>query len=177
MKRGAAVFTAIAIILCSAAILLFSGGQNKSAYLRIHIRAESNSESDQKVKYAVKEALVSFLTPIVAECETVGEAKAVIENNLADIERVADGVLYKNGFLYKSKAKINNEKFPTRTYGEFTLESGYYDALIVELGSGKGDNWWCVVYPPLCFTGSDAGYTYRSKILEIIDGFKKGGVK
>ena len=60
-----------------------------------------------------------------------------------------------------------------KRYGDFTLEQGFYDALIIELGSGKGDNWWCVVYPPLCFTGKGANYVYKSKILEIIKRFSE----
>ena len=65
-----------------------------------------------------------------------------------------------------------NEKFPTRVYGEFTLESGYYDAVIVELGEAKGDNWWCVVYPTLCFTGGE-NVKYSSLILKVIEEFKQ----
>lgn len=76
-------------------------------------------------------------------------------------------------FSYRSKASVREEEFPTRVYEDLTLDAGYYDALILELGSGKGDNWWCVVYPPLCFTGGECGYVYKSKILEIIESFKK----
>ena len=75
------------------------------------------------------------------------------------------------GFNYHSKVAVRNELFPTRVYGDFTLEEGFYDALIVELGEAKGDNWWCVVYPPLCFTGTE-NIKYKSKILEIINSFK-----
>ena len=80
-------------------------------------------------------------------------------------------------FTVGSEALIRNEKFPTRVYGELTLDCGYYDALIINLGSGKGDNWWCVVYPPLCFTGEGQNYVYKSKIHEIIKRFyeKQGG--
>ena len=74
-------------------------------------------------------------------------------------------------YVYKSRAVLREELFPTRTYDNLTLESGFYDALIVELGEGKGDNWWCVVYPPLCFVESGHGYVYKSKIVEIIKNF------
>ena len=63
------------------------------------------------------------------------------------------------------------EEFPTRVYGGLTLENGFYDALIIELGSGKGDNWWCVVYPPLCFSGEGTNYVYKSKLKQIINDF------
>ena len=74
-------------------------------------------------------------------------------------------------FNYSAKASVKKEKFPTRVYQGVQLESGIYDALIIELGSGKGDNWWCVVYPPLCFTGENVKYSYKSKILQIIRSF------
>lgn len=140
-------------------------------YLRIHIRADSNEREAQTVKYKVKDAVVAYLTPYISECDTKSKAENMIESRLSEIEAVADNVLCEQGFAYKSRAKINNEKFPTRNYGDYTLEEGYYDALILELGSGAGDNWWCVVYPPLCFTDTGAHYVYRSKILEIVRKF------
>ena len=107
----------------------------------------------------------------LAECDTKKKAERLVLDRLDGIEEVADGVLKVNGFTYKSSAKIKNEQFPTRNWGSVCLETGYYDALILELGSGKGDNWWCVVYPPLCFTGESVKYEYRSKIKDIIDEF------
>ena len=140
-------------------------------YLRIHIRANSNSEIDQGVKYKVKDAIVEFLSPYLTQIKSKEQAEKVIKELNGEIEKKADEILKQNGFTYKSNAQVRNEKFPTRVYNELTLKSGYYDALIVELGSGKGDNWWCVVYPPLCFTGASVKYEYRSKIVEIIREF------
>ena len=88
-----------------------------------------------------------------------------------NIEEVAREELIKQGFDYGAKANVKTENFPTRIYGQLQLQAGYYDALIVNLGSGEGDNWWCVVYPPLCFTGEGQSYVYKSKIKEIIDQF------
>ena len=85
------------------------------------------------------------------------------------INQLIAGLLIKNGFNYGCKIAVKGENFPTRVYEGLTLSAGYYDALIIELGSGQGDNWWCVVYPPLCFTGSD-DITYRSKIWDLIKG-------
>ena len=145
-------------------------------YLRIHIRANSNSDVDQSVKYIIKEKIVAYLTPYLADCKTKKDAVSLLTEKEKEIEGVADGVLSAHGFSYFSNAEIKNEKFPTRTYNALTLESGYYDALIVNLGDGAGDNWWCVVYPPLCFVGNGETLTYKSKLLEIIDDFfkKKG---
>ena len=90
---------------------------------------------------------------------------------LGEIERVAARVLRENGFSYGARASLRREQFPTRVYADATLEAGEYDALILELGSGKGDNWWCVVYPPLCFTSGNGNVVYKSKIAEIIKRF------
>lgn len=143
-------------------------------YLRVHIRANSNSSEDQTVKYIVKDAVVEALIPLLSEAETKEEAELVLKENLAYIEKIADEVLREKGFNYESKAYISNEYFPTRTYDDLTLDSGYYDALILSLGTGDGNNWWCVVYPAFCFTNTknSANYVYISKIWEIINSAK-----
>ena len=147
--------------------------QTNKEYLRIHIRANSNDQIDQDIKYRVKDRVVQYLTPYIAECDTKLKAERLLSDRLEEIEAVADNVLRQAGFSYTAKAKVNLEEFPTRVYGTLELKSGVYQALIIELGSGDGDNWWCVVYPPLCFTGEGTGVVYRSKILSIISDFFK----
>lgn len=121
----------------------------------------------------VRDAVVDYLTPFVAEAETKEEAMSLMNGQLSRIAQVADGVLRAHGFAYGARAELKDEEFPTRVYGEYTLEAGIYQALIVYLGSGTGDNWWCVVYPPLCFAGQPGeNIVYKSKIKEIIDGWK-----
>ena len=141
--------------------------------MRIHIRANSNDAIDQAVKYEIKDAIVRYLTPYIAQCKTKASAEQMLTERLSGVTAVADQLLHTNGFDYCSTASIKREEFPTRIYGELELEKGFYDALIVELGDGAGDNWWCVIYPPLCFTGEGVNYVYKSKIKEIIDDFFK----
>ena len=171
LKKACITFLIIAIIVLSGIGLLSYQGGQKTEYLRIHIRANSNLSVDQQVKYLVKDKVVDFLTPYIAECNTKQKAKAMLKNNLESIEKVAKSVLMANGFTYSVKASIKTENFPTRYYQDLCLESGFYDALILELGKAQGDNWWCVVYPPLCFTGEGQNYKYKSKILDIIFDF------
>lgn len=172
MKKACISFLIVAIIILSGIGLLSFQTQTQTEYVRIHIRANSNSQVDQAVKYAVKDAVVEYLTPFIAECDTKSKAENLLKDRLNQIERVANSVLSENGFDYTSKASVKNEKFPTRIYQGVQLDGGFYDALIIELGSGKGDNWWCVVYPPLCFTAETGiGYVYRSKILDVINDF------
>ncbi|MBQ6922816.1 MAG: stage II sporulation protein R [Clostridia bacterium] len=166
-------FTVFLIIVLTVAGITVKTENETREYLRIHIRADSNDPQAQAVKYRVKDAVVEFLTPLIAECDTREKAEKMLGDNLADIEKAANETLSRYGFDYTAKASVRTEEFPTRSYGEFVLEKGFYRALILELGSGKGDNWWCVVYPPLCFTDCGGrGYVYRSKILEIINKFK-----
>lgn len=141
-------------------------------YLRIHVRANSNGREDQDVKYKVKDEVVKFVTPYAAKCTDKQTAEKVIGGILEEIEEVCDRTLRKYGFDYASKASLRKEEFPTRVYGDLTLEKGIYDALIIELGTGTGDNWWCVIYPPLCFTSATADVEYRSAIMDIINKFR-----
>ncbi len=141
--------------------------------LRMHIRAHSNDESAQAVKYLVRDEVVDYLTPLVAQYQTKTDAVAGVEAHLADIEQTATAVLCRNGFSYTATASIRQESFPTRVYQHYTLPAGEYTALIIELGEGKGDNWWCVVYPPLCFAApSGENVVYKSKIAEIIQAWR-----
>jgi stage II sporulation protein R len=153
--------------------LIIPTSQTNVEYLRIHIRADSNTQQAQSVKLLVRDKVVEYLTPIIAELDTKQKAQNRLTAELPNIEKVANTVLVQNGFDYTCSARINREQFPTRVYGDLTLEQGFYDALILELGSGKGDNWWCVVYPPLCFIGDGVVYKYKSKIYEIINDFLK----
>ena len=180
MKKVFKCLAVVGIILfgvfgfCSCSLL--NTGQEKQSYLRIHIRANSNLEKDQTIKYLVKDKVVEYITPIVAGSKTKNDLKSKLINSKKNIEKYVCGVLEREGFSYGCSMKINNEFFPARNYGELTLEADYYDALILNLGSGVGDNWWCVVYPPLCFVNQNNSNSvvYKSKLVEIIKKFIGG---
>ena len=172
MKRSAVIiFLLVSVLVTIFAFRPSDMGASESAYLRVHIRADSNAAEAQAVKYQVRDAVVGFLTPTVASSETKAEAMKNIAEKLPAIEAVAEDVLRANGFSYGARATLRREQFPTRVYENVTLEAGVYDALILELGAGKGDNWWCVVYPPLCFSSGGGNIVYKSKIAEIIKKF------
>lgn len=170
MKYFIGALGVISIIIVFICCPFSANAQEEVQYLRIHIRANSNSLQDQNVKYKVKDEVVETLIPYLSQVESFEEAKEFIEGNFDLIEGVADKVLKREGFEYTSSAKITKEYFPTRTYDDFTLVEGDYDALILNLGSGEGDNWWCVVFPAFCFTSSTKSgqYEYISAIWEII---------
>ncbi len=173
MKKAAVIAILCAAIAGMVWAFSSTGVENAEAqeYLRVHIRANSNGEADQAVKYLVRDDVVRYLTPVVASCETKAQAMDMVGRELPAIERVAEHVLQENGYGYGARASLKREEFPTRVYEEATLQAGVYDALILELGTGEGDNWWCVVYPPLCFTGGNGSVVYKSKIAEIIRTF------
>lgn len=141
--------------------------------LRFHVRAQSNSEVDQAVKLKVRDKVLSYLDGELADVDSFEKAKKEIEKRKPEIKKIADEVLKENGFDYTATVRVGNEYFPTRMYGETVVESGYYDAVIIELGSGEGDNWWCVLYPPLCYVEAQAegAFKYKSKLKELIEKY------
>ncbi|MBQ6884065.1 MAG: stage II sporulation protein R [Clostridia bacterium] len=162
MKKLCISFLLGIIILLMA--LLASCSACKTEYLRIHVRANSNRACDQEIKYQIKDIVVEHLTPYVKKATSKAQAMAAINEQIPAVNRLIDGFLAKNGYKYSAKVELKQEFFPTRVYDDLTLNSGVYDALIITLGEGVGDNWWCVVYPPLCFSGEKV--EYRSVVLE-----------
>lgn len=162
-------------IMCLAAVVciifyipfIFSACIDNNTYdgelLRLHIRANSNSTADQSVKLKVRDAVNAYIEVNIKKT-TFEEAYAEIGKNLDALSGIATNVLSRNGFAYGARAKLVNEYFPSRMYKDVVVPEGFYDALIIELGEAAGDNWWCVVYPPLCY-GED--FEYKSFFAEL----------
>ncbi len=163
----------IILILLFTSVIILGGCANNSKengkLLRIHIRADSDSYVDQNVKMSVKDEVVAYLDGKLKYETDFLQAIRTVNDSVQTIKAIADDVLAKGGFDYRATVKVAREYFPTRCYEDIVVESGIYDALIIELGSGSGDNWWCVIYPPLCFVGreGEGEITYKSKIAEI----------
>lgn len=171
MNKQRLIVIVISIVLFSLC-LIPSSTPEPEQFLRIHIRANSNTTSDQNIKLIVKDAVVVYLSGIVENIETKEEAKRTVASLLDDITVLSNDVLSSRGFSYTAKARLASERFPEKNYDGLVLSEGDYDALIIELGEGAGDNWWCVIYPPLCFVyGEDNGtdkIQYRSAILDFL---------
>lgn len=169
------ILVCVMILFC-----LFCGAgcsEKSNSVVRIHIRANSNSEEDQSIKLSVRDSIIEYITPLLSTCNNSSEVKDILGENLDSIENVANEVLISNGFDYSVNARICNEYFPSREYSGDVYPADFYDALILELGTGKGDNWWCVAYPPLCFVGEDvegSAVRYKSKLIEMINEFFGG---
>ena len=173
MKRYILIFLMLIVFAVSATLLLISCNKapERAEYIRIHVRANSDKKDDQTVKLAVRDAIVQYLAPLSAGVESKAQMWKLLKSKQEEIKKTADDTLLSCGYGYESRVTLGKETFPTRTYGDLTLKEGEYDALIVELGSGKGKNWWCVAYPPLCFiaaeeTGKEE-VEYRSWIAEL----------
>ena len=119
--------------------------------IRFHVVANSDSEADQAVKLQIRDAVVEYLQPVLAQLPSAEEAKAWLEEHLPEVKAVADRILAENGFSETATVMVQKEAFDTRQYDTFTMPAGVYDALRIIVGEGRGQNWWCVVFPQLCF--------------------------
>lgn len=126
-------------------------GSPYTGIMRFHVRANSDTAGDQALKMAVKEDVVTMLKPLLSDCKDVKESKNVIVSNMDEIYKTAVNTVVEQGYDYEIKVYVTEEQFPAKTYGDLTFPEGRYQALRVDIGAAKGQNWWCVMFPPLCF--------------------------
>ncbi len=153
-------------IICTALALLISIGatgiltqakvtevQKKMAdeVFRFHVLANSDSKKDQELKMKVKEAVIGYMKEQLPESESVEMTRVWAKTHLREIEDLAEETLRKEGCKDEVRAEVTNCYFPEKTYGDITFPKGRYNALRIEIGEAKGHNWWCVLYPNLCF--------------------------
>lgn len=129
----------------------------KESVFRLHVIANSNSKEDQNLKYIVRDNIIKYMKIICNNCSSKDETIAIISNHLNDFTQIANQTIKENGFSYTANVSLGNFEFPTKTYGDISLPSGYYDALKIQLGNADGKNWWCVLYPSLCFVDVTSG--------------------
>lgn len=128
-----------------------------NSVFRLHVIANSDSEEDQNLKYIVRDNLINYMND---RCKNFSSKDEVIEyakKHLAEIQEIAEGTVKENGFNYPITVEIGNFEFPTKKYGDISFPSGSYDALRVKIGNSSGKNWWCVMFPPLCFVDTTTG--------------------
>lgn len=122
--------------------------------LRFHILANSDSDKDQKVKEKVRDAIGNYLAPQLEEARDLSDTKNIVTRHMDEIVTVAEETLEKEGYSYGASARLATVDFPVKTYGSYTFPAGEYEALEITLGEGNGHNWWCVLYPNMCFQGT-----------------------
>lgn len=119
--------------------------------LRFHILANSDSGKDQQVKLEVRSLILDYMQEHLKNDAGKEETMQYLADNKTEVEQIADRYLKQKGFGYQASLELTNCYFPARSYGDMVFPCGYYDAARITLGSGKGHNWWCVLYPRLCF--------------------------
>lgn len=162
-KAGWVFILAATIMLVIAGCRLYSDSEERqlqkgiaSNIIRFHVRAESDSKEDQWLKLQVKEAVLAYISPVLSKSQSVDESRQLLYNESENIRNVAAATLRSLGDESDVNVYFENCYFPMKTYGDMTFPPGEYEAFRVDIGEAQGKNWWCVLYPPLCFV--DAVY-------------------
>lgn len=145
----------IFLALFCIANLEFSEQIDKDSLIRIHVLANSDSPADQQLKLQVKDDIVRYLQPQLAQSRSIDQSRQIIQNNLPQIKQTAEQKLKELHSDYNVTLQYGHFDFPVKYYGSFSLPAGNYEALRILIGEGQGRNWWCVLFPPMCFTDSN----------------------
>lgn len=128
-----------------------------SKIIRFHVIANSDSKDDQALKLKVRDSVLEYMQPKLKKSKSIDESRKIIRKNNDEIIAIANRVIKENGYSYSVRSTLSNENFPIKTYGNITLPQGKYEAYRIIIGSGKGQNWWCVMFPPVCFVDITKG--------------------
>lgn len=154
------VVTAIIPIVCLALVISYSSSMTGSLadkVIRFHVVANSDSTQDQLLKQQVKDEIIAYMEPLLKESSDIEETKYIIEESLPLIQEIAEEVIADWGKAYSVYVGLDEASFPTKSYGDVVLPAGEYEACRVIIGEGKGENWWCVMFPPLCYLDASTG--------------------
>ena len=156
----------ISVILILFLLLGYSVNVNSELsqnIVRLHVIANSDSEEDQALKLKVRDAILQYGNNSFT-------VKSDVENRLDEYKKIAEKVIIENGFNYSVEAEYGNFRFPTKHYNNISLPAGYYDAVRIRIGDGAGQNWWCVMFPPLCFVDGTTTDAYaEEKLKSVLD--------
>ena len=149
-----ALMVGLAIFLGSGVLALRTQDELADKVVRLHVLANSDSEEDQALKLKVRDVVLERATAILEQSADRREAESRLRGELLELERIAAEEIAAEGYNYPVTVELENTDFPTKEYDGFTLPAGEYLALRVIIGEGQGQNWWCVVVPPLCTAAS-----------------------
>jgi len=128
-----------------------------NSIIRLHIVANSDSDEDQALKYRIRDAVIAYMQERMDELKDKENAKTYVAGNINELESVANSIIVSEGLSGVAKVSFGKFPFPTKKYGSIALPAGYYEALKIEIGNAEGRNWWCVMFPPLCFVNDTRG--------------------
>lgn len=152
-----AFLLAIFVFTCAYTYVSAISDNLYNSIFRLHVIANSDSEEDQNLKYIVRDNLINYMND---NCKNLSSKEEVIQyakENLDKLKQIAENTVKDNGFTYPVQVEIGNYEFPTKNYGDISFPAGFYDALRVKIGESSGKNWWCVMFPPLCFVNATTG--------------------
>lgn len=169
MRRGKKIRIGIFIIVAAGVLLQGYGRYSQKQMteeiadkiIRFHVLANSDSAEDQQLKLKVRDGIGTYMQPRLSGITDIDKSRRIVKESLLDIEKEAEQIIAEEGYAYPVSARLAQTDFPEKTYGSYTFQAGTYEALEVVIGEGDGHNWWCVMYPNLCFFNS----TY-----EVVDG-------
>lgn len=172
MKKFVLVFIIIIFIMCSCFVKVKGNNVNgdsvqgdiASKIIRFHVIANSDSEQDQNLKLKVRDEVLKYMMPKLNNCKNINDSKRIIRENNSEILNVANKVIKEQGYTYGVKGSLSWVNFPIKSYGNITLPQGTYEAYRIIIGNGKGQNWWCVMFPPLCFVDITKGQVSYNKV-------------
>lgn len=129
----------------------------KEKLIRFHVIANSDSDEDQKLKLKVRDNVISYLQPKLAKSNSIEESEKIIKSEYDNLKKISEDTIHTNGYDYGVTVGIVHSNFPTKQYSNVVLPAGEYKALKIIIGNGEGKNWWCVMFPPLCFVDDQKG--------------------
>ena len=156
------IFILTILVFIYIALLSFNYSKAVSSNLsdsvfRLHIIANSDSSADQELKLKVRDNIINYMNTLTSSSSDKKDVISMVNNHLDSFKEIALNTLKENGYNYDVNIEIGNFNFPTKTYGDISFPAGNYDALKIEIGDAIGQNWWCVLFPPLCFVNSSTG--------------------
>lgn len=131
--------------------------QISNKIIRFHVIANSDGELDQELKLKVRDRVLEYIQPILKQSRSLEESRVILRERDKKILDIANEVISENGYNYKVESTLSKEYFPIKTYGNITLPQGEYEAYRIIIGDGEGQNWWCVMFPPICFVDITKG--------------------
>lgn len=161
-KKLKYIFIILSLLFCFIFISITSYARSVSDnlsdnFFRLHILANSDSKQDQDLKLKIRDAIIEHMNTQDFSDSTKSEVMAIVKNNLESYKDIAQTVIDNEGLNYSVSTEVGNFHFPTKVYGNISLPAGYYDALRIKIGNAEGQNWWCSLFPPLCFVDISSG--------------------
>lgn len=141
----------------------------KDILIRFHVIANSDTEEDQNLKLKVRDEVIKYLYPYLKESTSLDESRNILNENKNEVNNIAKKVIAENGYSYSVNTTLSRENIPEKTYGRITLPQGNYEAFRVIIGDGEGHNWWCVMFPPLCFIDVTKGTVEEEETKKELD--------